>query len=229
MPCFGSDPTSDEDIMSKLTKITTLQHLDICHHAMYANIVCQFVHLKNLESLTFFGPHLTPECFAMICENLVKLEELKMKEVHQLTDEDGKQLHRLKKLKRLKFSGASRVTDSFFIGGLGSPAVEHLDIEGGWLTDLTLISIGNCHPHLEYLRIQSGNRFTDAGLHLFLARTARIRTLILESTTMLTDRSLRALATLSPRLSSLCIWSAYNLTSEAVSELRRLRPAMKIW
>ena len=224
-------PTSlkiDEDIMTELATITTLRHLDLGFSVIDGAALRQIVHLTNLESLTIHNRRLTTECFAMICGNLEKLETLRIGQVHQLTDEAGKHLHRLKKLKHLRLSGASELTDFFFIESLGSPAMESLSIGGSSLTDTALISIGNNHPHLRELRIYGDQEFTDAGLVLFLSRETRLQTLHLGHCPRLTDRSLRALATLFPRLSWIEIRYARNITVKAIAELKKQRPALGV-
>lgn len=135
--------------------------LDLGDVSSEVGVPCQLKHPSKLESLSFYGTHLTPECFAMMCDHVEKLKRLQIKRVPGLTDEAGKHRHCLKKLKLLKLSGAVPLTDSSFIGGVVFPGVEHLDMlleNVSWrmlgeclLIDEASISIRNDHPHVQVL------------------------------------------------------------------------------
>ena len=202
---------------------------DLGRQGIDGGVLCRLGQLRNLESLIFCRPRLTPECFAMICENPKSLKRLRIGKALQLTDEAAKYLHRLKNLEFLALSGAQKLMDFFFIEGVGFPAMEHLDFEGCLLTDAALMGIRENHPYLLELRLWDRNEFTDSGLKLFLSRETRLRTLYLDRCPRLTDRSLYAFATQCHRLSGIIIIAdADFITMEAMAGLKRRRPAMMI-
>ncbi|XP_003739214.1 uncharacterized protein LOC100904255 [Galendromus occidentalis] len=182
---------------------------------------------KELRALTLSGVEPTPECFAVLVENLDKLEQFEL-ECENLTDSDGVKFNLLRNLRRLKLNSASGFTDVTFESGIGSPALEKLALECCLLSDEGLARIAAHHRKMTEIVLTSCNALTDDGVLNFLQREYTLRRLALNKCAALTEGTVSAVATVCPRLRSFR-WISYpGLSRETVTQFVQRRPEIEI-
>lgn len=207
--------------------LSSLRHLDLTEACCDLTVFRSIASLKELRSLEVGSSEFTSECFSIIVEKFVKLEKLHLHESRMLTDEDGVKFCRLQNLKDLKLAQAWGFTDETFEKGLGSPAMERIDLFDCSLTDVGLASLAAKHASLRELVLAKCRKITDAGVASLLRNLPVLRFFdVLGGPSLGVDAIGLLLGDECPRLTSLFV----NELSDGVGDLiRGRRPRLHLW
>ncbi|XP_003741827.1 F-box/LRR-repeat protein 20-like [Galendromus occidentalis] len=188
------------ELLRNSSRLSSLQHLDLTYEKCDISVFQNIRYLEDIRSLRVECRKFKPDCFAVIVENLKKLEQLHLQACQALTDSDGVKLRNLKRLKVLRLWDAFRLTDLTFEHGVGSSDMEELSLLDCSLSDVGLASIAAHHGRLKKLSFKYCARITDAGMTSLLRREPFLRTLMVMFCSSITEVTLSALEGLCPHL-----------------------------
>ena len=210
----------------EMAKLSSLQCIIIKRWKCDPSVFLELAHLPNLKALILENSNVTPKCFAVICESIPNLDTLELSDCRKLTDKDGVNFRRLKKLRSLQIRSASGLTELTFDGSVGSSALETLSVLDSTFSDVALRNIATHHPHLRFVHFGDCNEITDAGLQFFLRSEPLLERIILENCAQVTDQSLEAISG-APLLRHLKVTGAKRCGADAVTRFRERRPLVK--
>ena len=220
-------------ILKLLERTSTLLFLQMSRTNELVTNSPRIASLKNLRSLVLYDElaynYVTPECFAIICDNFRQLELLVLGSIPELTDVDAEKFGQLEHLKELKFSHAERFSDGAYKRGFGASTLERLMIRFTPLTSVALAGIAARHARLKRLELSNCDEITDEGLKNLLRCEPQLEFIALRSCCKLTDESLRAFECSCPVLNYISIRWPHQLSKDGVSRLKNLRPQVEFF
>ncbi|XP_018494439.1 uncharacterized protein LOC108864047 [Galendromus occidentalis] len=159
----------------------------------------------NFRTIIVYGPNSTRECIAWIAKNFGKVEEFKIECYPPLSDDTAHRLSSLKSLRKLSLIGARWFSDEAFARGIGSSAMETLEITDCPLTDKGLASLAAHHGRLRRFHLTNCNRVTDTGISSLLRGEPFLEALELTNCDLLTENCLSEMRKSCPHLVELTV------------------------
>lgn len=181
-------------------------------------------HIACLNGLRILALNvaLGSEDFSVICENFPMLEKLALRDCSKLSDADGMKLRLLKHLKSIRMELCLGFNDLTFERGLGSSALEEIDLSSCNVTDAGLASIAAHHGRLRSLSFFHCAAITDTGVASLVEREPYLRYLGLPLCAGLSSRILSLLEPVCPRLRVLIIGGRFiEADSETAERIGR--------